>query len=103
MKHSVSHSLGRETARKVARNAFEAYEARFAEYNPRTTWKGDDEADISFSAKGFTLKGAIAVTDSTIDLTMDVPFLLKPFQAKAIPVIEREIKTWIGKAQEGKL
>lgn len=103
MKHSVSHSLGRETARKVARSAFEAYEKRFAEYHPRTTWKSEDAADISFSAKGISLTGAVAVTDDSIDLNLDVPFLLRPFKGKAIAVIEKEINEWIGKAERGEI
>lgn len=103
MKHTVTHSLGKETARKVARRAFEAYEKRFSEFSPRTSWRGEDQADISFSAKGLTLKGAVAVTDSSIDLEMDVPFLLRPFQNKAISVIEREIREWIGRAENGEV
>jgi len=103
MKHSVSHSLGRETARKVARSAFDAYSKRFSEFSPNTVWRGDDAADISFSVKGFTLKGAVEVTDSSIELDMDVPFILRPFQNKAVTVIEREIKEWISKAESGAL
>lgn len=103
MKHSVSHSLSKETARKVARHAFESYEKRFSDYTPKTAWKNDDEADISFSAKGMTLKGNVAVTDNSIDLDMDVPFLLRPFQSIALSVIEREIKEWIAKAEDGRL
>ncbi len=103
MKHTVSHSLGRETARKVARSAFEAYSSRFSEYSPKTVWNGDDQAEISFSVKSFTLKGAIEVKDNSIELDMDVPFMLKPFQSKAVSVIEREIKEWIGKAEKGEL
>jgi hypothetical protein len=103
MKHSVSHSLGREAARKVAHKAFEAYKQRFAEFSPQTVWKNEDEAEITFSVKGFSLKGAVAVREHTIDMDMTVPFLLKPFQTKAVTVIEREIKEWIGKAESGDL
>lgn len=103
MKHSVSHSLGREMARKVARSACESYAKRFSDYSPTTTWKSDDAADIGFSAKGISLTGQLAVTDSTIDLNLDVPFLLRPFQGKAVAVIEKEIKEWIGKAERGEI
>jgi hypothetical protein len=103
MKHSVSHGLGRETARKVARSAFDSYSKRFSEFSPRTVWRGDDQAEISFSVKGFTLKGAVEVKEHSIELDMDVPFILKPFQHKAVTVIEREIKDWIKKAEDGAL
>ena len=103
MKHSVSHSLGKETARKVARAAFDTYSQRFSEYAPNTVWKGEDQAEISFSVKSFTLKGAVEVKDKSIEIDMDVPFVLKPFQHKAVSVIEREIKEWIEKAKQGRI
>lgn len=103
MKHSVTHSLGREMARKVARAAFEAYSKRFSDYNPVTTWKGDDAADIKFSAKGIELKGEVTVSDHSIDLDLNVPFFLRPLQSKAVTVIEKEIQKWISKAESGEL
>lgn len=103
MKHSVSHSLGQATARTVARSAIDSYSARFSEYNPTVQWKNDDEAAIGFSVKGVSLKGAVTITDKSFDLELDVPFLLKPFQGKAIGIIENEIKEWMGKAQRGEL
>jgi hypothetical protein len=103
MKHSVPHSLGQETARKVARSAFESYGRRFSEYAPTTSWSGEDQAEISFSVKGFSLKGRIEVKATSIELDMDVPFILKPFQNKAVTVIEREIKEWMAKAKDGSL
>jgi hypothetical protein len=103
MKHSVSHTLGRDMARKVARAAFESYAKRFSEFNPTTNWKTDDQADIGFSVKGMSLKGAVSVAAHSIDLNLDVPFMLKPFQGKAVAVIEREIREWIVKAEKGEI
>ena len=103
MKHTVSHSLGRDMARKVARSACESYAKRFSDYSPTTKWKNDDTADIGFSAKGISLTGQLAVTDSSIDLELDVPFLLKPFKSKAVGVIDKEIREWIGKAEKGEI
>ena len=45
---NIPHSLGKEKARKVAAAAFDSYKARFAEYNPTTTWVNPDKAEISF-------------------------------------------------------
>jgi hypothetical protein len=103
MKHSVPHNVGKATAQKVARQAFEAYERRFSEFSPKTTWLGEDKAQISFSAKGMAIKGEVKVSEKTIDLDMDVPFLLKPFQGKAVEIIDREIKNWLDKASSGEL
>lgn len=103
MKHSVQHTLGKDMARKVARAAFESYKQRFAEFNPRTDWINEDRAEIAFAVKGMALKGNVAVTDTSIDMDLDVPFLLKPFQGTAIKVIGDEIQGWIEKAKRGEI
>lgn len=103
MKHTVSHSLGLEMARKVAQAALDSYARRFSDYHPTTHWKNEDAAEIGFTVKGMHLKGAVKVAASAIDLDLDVPFLLKPFKGKAISVIEGEIHEWIKKAERGEI
>ena len=103
MKHSVSHSLGLEKARKVAKAALDSYAQKFSEYNPVTKWKSEDKAEIGFTVKGMSLSGAVQVAERAIDLDLDVPFMLKPFKGKAIAVIEGEIKKWIAKAEKGEI
>ncbi len=97
MKHSVSHDLGQERAKKVTESALTSYAEKFAKYSPKTTWTGPNKAQISFSVKGMTLNGAVEIKDKTIDMELDVPFLLRPFQGQAISVIEGEIKEWLAK------
>ena len=97
MKHSVSHDLGQERAKKVTESALSTYAEKFAKYSPKTTWTSPNRATISFNIKGMNLSGAVEVKDKTIDLDLDVPFLLRPFQGQAISVIEGEIKTWLAK------
>ena len=101
MKHSVSHDLGQERAKKVTEAALASYAEKFAKYSPKTTWTGPNKAQISFSVKGMTLTGAVEIKDRSIDLDLDVPFLLRPFQGQAISVIEGEIKTWLEKEKSG--
>jgi hypothetical protein len=103
MKHSVSHDLGKELAKKAALAAFAAYQARYAKYNPIATWTSDDRANISFTAKGMTLKGLLEVNATSIDVDVDVPFLLKPFKSIAIDAVEREVQKWVDKAKRGEL
>jgi hypothetical protein len=103
MKHAVSHDLGQERARQVAEAALAAYTQKFAKYSPRTVWISPTKADISFSVKGMTLKGELEVLPTTIEMDLDVPFLLKPFKGTAIQAIEGEIREWIGKAKSGEL
>ena len=103
MIHKVEHGLPKETAKKATQKAFDAYKERFEKYNPDANWVSDDEAKVSFSAKGVTLEGNVRLTETDIELEMDVPFLLKPFKSKAVGVIEDEITKWVEKAKEGEL
>jgi hypothetical protein len=97
MKHTVSHDLGQERAKKVTEAALASYAEKFAKYSPKTTWTSPNRAQIAFSVKGMSLTGSVEVKDSTIELDLDVPFLLRPFQGQAVSVIEGEIKSWLAK------
>jgi hypothetical protein len=101
MKHSVPHDLGREKAKAAAEAALASYAARFAQYRPTATWTSPDRADISFSAKGITLTGVLEVTPTSIDIDLDVPFLLRAFKGKALGAVDREIVLWVAKAKSG--
>jgi Putative polyhydroxyalkanoic acid system protein (PHA_gran_rgn) len=101
MKHSVPHDLGQERAKKVTESALGTYAEKFAKYSPKTSWTGPNKAQISFSVKGMTLSGSVEIKDKSIDLDLDVPFLLRPFQGQAISVIEGEIKAWLEKEKSG--
>jgi hypothetical protein len=103
MTHSVPHDLGPEKAKQVAEAALATYSEKFAQYSPQIKWVGDRRAEISFTVKGFALKGLLEVNTSNIDLDLDVPFVLRPFKGTAINVIEQEIKSWIAKAKSGQL
>lgn len=103
MKHEIPHDLDAATAKKVTDKAFDAYKARFPEYSPNLTWASDRRAEVSFHALGKSLNGSMEIADKTITLDLDVPFLMRPFQGKAVEVIDREVKKWIGKAKAGEL
>ncbi len=101
MKHSVTHDLGQERAKQAAEAAIAAYAHKFAKYHPQTTWTTPTRANISFNIKGMTLSGSLEVLAHSIDLDLEVPFLLRPFKSQAIGVIESEIRVWIDKARAG--
>jgi hypothetical protein len=103
MKHSVAHDLGQDKAKEVAVAAFDSYKKRFSEYSPQADWVSDERAQIAFKVKGVSLSGVLEVHPTSIDMDLDVPFLLRPFKGKALGVIEGEIRKWIGKARDGKL
>lgn len=103
MKHSVSHDLGKERAKQVMESAWASYSSKFQKYSPTMQWLSDDHAKIGFVAKGISLDGKITLLADSIDLELDVPFLLRPFQKMAVGVIEGEIKEWIAKSKNGEL
>lgn len=103
MKHVVKHHLSDELAEKATKRAWESYKERFAEYSPQATWQGHRHADVQFTVKGVKLKGTFDLEPGGIALDLEVPLLLRPFKAKAIDAIEREIQKWIAKAEAGEL
>jgi hypothetical protein len=92
MRHQVPHGLDKADAKRATVAALEGYRQRFAAYSPTAVWVSDDRADISFRVKGMILRGNIVVNPTTLDLELDVPFLLRPFARMAVPVIDREIE-----------
>jgi hypothetical protein len=103
VKHAIKHDLDVATAKKVTEKAYDSYKARFAEYKPTFAWVSDNKANVSFNAKGITLAGSFTILPSQIDFELDVPFLLRPFQSKAVEVVENEVKEWIQKAKAGQI
>jgi len=103
MRDTFEHELPKDKAKRATQKAIDSYKERFEKYNPTAEWVSDDEAEISFSAKGMTLDGRLQLTDEEIVMEMDVPFLLKPFKNKALDVIEEEIDKWVEKAKRGEL
>ncbi len=103
MKHQIAHDLDDAVAKEVAIRAFESYQKRFVDYHPKMHWVSDKDAAIEFGVKGLTLKGSIGIRPHVIELDLDVPFVFRLFKSKAIDVIEREVKNWIGKAKRGEL
>src|SRR5882724_10113684 len=95
MKHSVPHDLGQERAKKVAESALSTY----ANYNATVTWNNPNRAELSFRVKGMSISGTVEVLDRSIDLDIEVPFLLRPFKSQALGVIDGEINEWINKAK----
>ncbi|MEM6960666.1 MAG: polyhydroxyalkanoic acid system family protein [Myxococcota bacterium] len=103
MQHRISHSLSLELARKATDAALQAYQARFSEYAPKATWTSEQVAEIEFKIKGFTLKGTLTLEATAIVIELNVPFAFRPFRKQALQVIEREIASWIAKAEAGDL
>lgn len=103
MKHTIKHDLPDSLAKLATSKAFEAYQKRFSDFSPSAIWVSENKADIAFSIKGKKLDGSIQLAPGAITLDMDVPFLFKPFEKKAVGVIDEEIQKWIARAKNGDL
>ena len=103
MKHAVTHQLSPELAKKATELAWETYQARFAQYEPKCTWANESQASVSFRVKGVSLQGAFELVPGAIELDLQVPLVFRPFKKKAINLIEREIRVWVDKAERGEL
>lgn len=90
-------------AKKATEKAFAGYKERFASYNPTADWVSDTRAEIGFSAKGVKLDGAVELEPDRIVLELEVPFLFRMFQGKALKIVEEEITEWIERAKAGEL
>jgi hypothetical protein len=103
MKHEIPHDLEMDLAKLAARKAAEAYAKRFAEYDYRYRWANETRLELSFAVMGKRLEGVMEVLPRKLELELEVPFMFKVFQGKALQIIEREAKDWLAKARRGEL
>jgi hypothetical protein len=99
MKHEIAHDLGQAKAREITDKALEAYRARFSDYDPKLLWKDENSAEIGCTIKGMKIGGSVEVSERSITLDIEVPFLLRPFKGMAVEVIDGEIRKWIDRAK----
>ena len=102
MKHQIAHDLDMGLAKEAAVRAFEAYQQRFADYQPKLVWNSERDARIDFTVKGMKLSGSLGTAE--VDRSRPrCPFVFRLFKSKAIEVIEREVQVWLDKAKRGEL
>lgn len=103
MNHVIAHDLDIPMAKKVIDRAFGEYQRRYAHYQPTFRWVSERQAEIGFHAMAITVRGEIEVAEQKVTVELDVPFLLRPFRKRAMEIIDREVKLWIGKARAGEI
>jgi hypothetical protein len=103
MRHRVVHDLAPELARRVAERAFASYAARYAKYQPELAWQSATRATASFRARGITVGGSIELEPGAIAFELEVPWLLRIFEGRAIATVEREVRVWEQAALRGEL
>jgi hypothetical protein len=50
----------------------------------------DNVCQFQFNAKGFNISGTLTVTDNSVDIVADVPFLVSMFKGKIQEVVSKE-------------
>ncbi|MEM7436018.1 MAG: polyhydroxyalkanoic acid system family protein [Myxococcota bacterium] len=104
MDYTIKHDLSPELARKAAQKAAEYYTNKWAKYDAKTTWHGEDRAEISFRVKGVNVAATLDMQPGQIVVAMDkVPLLLRPFKSKALDVVQQTMVKWVEKAKNGEL
>jgi hypothetical protein len=91
----IETGVSADDAVPLLERAMASYRERFATYEPSFAWTGKHEGRFGFRALGADVDGKIALTDGACEVTLDVPWRLKPFRKKALEVIEREVRHWI--------
>lgn len=103
MKHVIRHGVSQAQAKQAIETAISVYARKFPEYQPRTLWKSDSRAEVSFKVKGMTLTTNIEIRPETIESDMDVPFIFLPFKSRALKAIDSEVQKWLARAKAGEI
>jgi len=77
------------------------YQDTLGKHAPHVHWRDEWTAEVSFRAAGRTFDGSVHVGPEALDLEMDVPLIARPFQRRALALIEREVAKWVGKMKGG--
>ena len=103
MRHEVAHGLDPPLARRVAEHAFASYAARYGMFRPELRWIGEYRALAAFHAMGITVHGTVEIEPRAIAFELEVPWLLRLFEPRAIAVVEREVRRWEQAALRGEI
>ena len=103
MKHVIPHDLGTELAVKATKAAIDSYSKKFEKYDPQARWLGVNRAQITFKVKMVKLEGELEISDSDVQMELDVPLVFRLFKDRAIRLIDGEVRHWIERAREGEL
>jgi hypothetical protein len=104
MEYIIEHDLSPDLAKKAAQKAADHYTEKWAKYNAKTTWSGDNHAEISFHIKGVHVAATLDMQPGQVVIDMQkVPLLLRPFRKMALDVVHKTMTKWIEKAKNGEL
>jgi hypothetical protein len=88
---SVPHKLSREEALSRIKGLFTKLKSEHKDMisEVKESWQ-DNVCQFQFDAKGFNISGTITVTDNSVDISADVPFMVSLFKGKIQEVVSKE-------------
>jgi len=89
VKVTKAHNMTREDAVRKIDSEFSELMGHFDETVSDEThsWR-DSVMEFSFRARGFDFKGTLSVTNDNLDIELDLPLMLRPFQGLAQEKLE---------------
>lgn len=100
MKHTLPHRASSAAMHDALDQAFASYQQRYQSYQPQLSWQDAENASFKFTVKGITLNGKVKIDPGALTVEIDVPFMFRLFQKKAVEVVEREASPWITLAEK---
>ena len=81
MKVVKAHNMTREAARRKVDSDFPKLMASFDNTVSDVTYSWEDDLmAFSFRARGLEFKGTLSVTDTELNIDLDIPLMLQAFQ-----------------------
>lgn len=78
---SIDHNLGKQEALERIKGMLSGVKEKYGDQvtDLNESWT-DNGGHFSFKAMGFNISGDLLVTDSTVDVDVEIPWAAKPFQ-----------------------
>lgn len=94
MEHVICTGLSEGDSKKALNMAFETYANDYPQYKPHFKWKKEDLAEFGFAISSVRIAGFVLVIEDKLIVNMNVPFIARPFQGRAIAIIEEQVLAW---------
>jgi hypothetical protein len=102
-RHSIAHALDLARARHAIGRAVEERVQEWAttKYGARAVWSTEepDRCDVEFVVFGRVVEGVIRVMPESIVIEVELPPLLRAFEARAIKLIEQDVCRYLNEAE----
>ncbi|MFO0574528.1 MAG: polyhydroxyalkanoic acid system family protein [Polyangia bacterium] len=91
----AEHARDPSRVRALLEEALAHYRDRHPRASPKMVWQGPNRAELSAHVRGIRLTGHVTLLPDAVEVEVEVPFLLRPFQGLAISRVEHEVERWL--------